>query len=246
MTENKKKIAAIIQARMTSTRLPGKVLMDIEGKSMLWHVVNRLKFSKKLDDIILAISNTKESDVLEEFAKKNNIKYFRGSEQNVLLRYYETAKKFKCDVIMRITADCPLIDPKIVDLVIEKHLNSGADYTSNILQRTFPRGLDAEIFNLDTLKKSHNEAKENYQREHVTPYIYEHPRLFKINHIKNEKDLSHMRWTVDEKEDLDFVRQIYKRLFKKGKIFSMEEIVALLKKEPRLLEINKGIKRKPL
>jgi len=246
MKKNKKKIAAIIQARMTSIRLPGKVLINIEGKPMLWHIINRLRFSKKLDDIILAIPDTKKNNVLEEFAGKNNIKYFRGSEEDVLSRYYKAAKKFKVDVIVRITADCPLIDPRIVDLVIQKHLNSSADYTSNILQRTFPRGLDAEIFNLNVLKKSYNEAKENYRREHVTPYIYENQNIFKLQNIKAEGKFKRpdLRLTVDTKEDLQLIKKIYRRLYKPKEIFYGEEIIDLFKKHQQLTLINKNIKQK--
>ena len=242
----KRKIAAIIQARITSTRLPGKVLMDIEGKPMLWHVINRLKFSEKLDNIILAIPDTKESDVLEKFVKENNIKYFRGSKEDVLSRYYETAKKFKIDVIVRITSDCPLIDPKIVDLVIQKHLDSETDYTSNTLERTFPRGLDVEVFNFKVLEKTQKEARKNYQREHVTPYIYEHPEIFELQHIEAKGKLRRpdLRLTVDTKEDLQLIKEIYRRLYKPKKIFYGEKIIDLLKKHQQLTLINKNIKQK--
>jgi spore coat polysaccharide biosynthesis protein SpsF len=249
-----KKVCAIIQARMTSTRLPGKVLMNIEGKPMLWHVIERIKHSKKTNDIILTIPNTKENDILEKFAKENKIKYFRGSEQDVLSRYYETAKKFKCDVVVRITSDCPLIDPKIIDLVIEKHLNSGADFTTNFLEgekgitikRSFPRGLEVEVFNFLTLKEAHQQAKKQYQREHIDPYIFEHPKNFHLASIKNMPDLSYMRWTVDEQKDLDFVREVYKKLYAKKKMFYIEDVVKLLKKYPELMEINKDVKQKAI
>ncbi len=240
----KNKVAAIIQARMTSTRLPGKVLMNIEQKPMLWHIINRLKSSVKIDDIILAIPDTKENDSLEIFSKKNNIDYFRGSEEDVLSRYYNSAKKYHAEVVVRITADCPLIDPEVVDMAIEKHLASGADYTSNILERTFPRGLDVEVFNSKALAKSYKEAKESYQKEHVTPYIWELPEKFHLANIENPENFSHMRWTVDEREDLEFVREIYKRLSKTGKIFLMRDITNLLKKYPELMEINKNVKQK--
>lgn len=238
------KVSAVIQARITSTRLPNKVLMDIEGKPMLWRVVDRLRFSEKINEIILAIPDTPENDILEKFAEENNVKCFRGSENDVLSRYYEAAKKFNCDVIIRITSDCPLIDPKIVDLVIEKHLNSGADYTANILKRTFPKGLDVEVFNFSALKKFHREATGSSEREHVTLYIRQHPELFQRANLENKENLSEMRWTVDEKEDLEFVREIFKKLYKPGKMFLMKDILELLKKEPKLIEINKNIKRK--
>jgi len=242
------KIGAIIQARMTSTRLPGKVLMDIEGKPMLWHVVNRLKFSEKLDDIILAIPNTKKNNILEKFAKDNKVKYFRGSEEDVLSRYYKTAKKFKCDLIVRITSDCPLIDPQIVDLVIEKHLKLNADYTSNTLKRTFPRGLGVEVFNFKVLKKAQKEAKEDYQREHVTPYIYEHPEIFELQNIeaKGKFRRPDLRLTVDTKEDLQLIKEIYSYLYKPRQIFYTEEIIDLLDKHPELIKINANVQQKAL
>ncbi|MFH1462592.1 MAG: glycosyltransferase family protein [bacterium] len=240
------KISAIIQARITSTRLPGKVLMKISGKPMLWHIISRLSCSKKISQIILAIPDTKENNLLEEFAKKEKIRYCRGSEEDVLARYYETAKKFKASVIIRITADCALIDPEVLDKVIEEHLKSGADYTANILKRTYPKGLEVEIMTFQALKKSYQEAKAAPEREHVTLYIRQHPEKFKRVNVENSKDLSSFRWTVDEKEDLEFVREIYKRLYQSSRIFLMEEIVELLEKEPQLLEINKNIKRKPI
>jgi len=241
-----KKVCAIIQARMTSARLPRKILMNIEGKPILWHIMERVKHSKKIDDIILAIPNSKENDVLEQFAKNNKIKYFRGSEQDVLSRYYETAKKFKCDTIVRITSDCPLIDPEIVDKVVGEHLSSKTDYTANVLKRTYPKGLDVEVLTFEALEKSFKEAKKQPYREHVTLYIREHFERFKRASVENKKNLSHFRWTVDEKEDLDFVREVYKRLYKEGKVFLTEESVKLLEKEPQLLEINKKLKRKPI
>lgn len=240
-------IAAIIQARTTSTRLPNKVLMDLTpGKSMLWHVVERLKPAKKIDEIILTIPNTKENDVLEKFAKDNKIKFFRGSENDVLSRYYETARAFKIDAIVRITSDCPFVDPEIVDKVVGEHLKSGADYTSNIQARTFPKGMDVEALNFSILEKAHKEAKDSADREHVTLYIRKNPQIFKQADVKNDKDLFHFRWTVDEQADLDFVREIYKRLYPVKKIFLMQDILNVLEKEPKLLEINKEIKRKPL
>ncbi len=247
------KIGAIVQARMGSTRLPKKVLMDIVGKPMLWHVVNRLSFANKLDEIILAIPDTEENNELEEFAKENKVKYFRGSEEDVLSRYYETAKKFNVDIIVRITSDCPLIDPIIVDKVIEKHLSSKADFTANFLEgkkgisikRSFPRGLEVEVFNFLTLEKSHQRAKKAYQKEHVDPYIFEHPEIFRLVNIENKENLSHLRWAVDEMKDLEFVREVYKR-FKEDKIFLMKNIVNLLKKCPKLIGINENVKLKEI
>lgn len=244
--KQQKKIAAIVQVRLTSTRLPGKVLMDIAGKPMLWHVINRLKYSKKLGDIILAIPNTKENDILEKFAKENKVKYFRGSEEDVLSRYYETAKSFECDIMVNITSDCPLIDPRVVDLIIKRHLSSNTDYTSNILKRTFPRGLDTEVFNFEILEKIQREVKEPYQREHVTLYIRQYPERFNVQNIIANKKLRRpeLRLTVDTKEDLKLIREIYRHLYKPKKIFTTEEFIDFLDKNPELKKINAHIKQK--
>lgn len=250
MLKNYKKLnfktGAVIQARMGATRMPGKVMLGIEGEPMIWHVIDRIKKAKKINEIILAIPDTKENDILEKFAKHNNTKYFRGSEKDVLYRYYCAAKEFKIDTILRITSDCPLVDPELVDLLIEKHLNSGADYVSNVQKRTFPKGLDIEVFTFDALEKAHKEGKKNSNREHVTLYIREHPGIFRCVNIENNKDLSRMRWTVDETKDLEFVREIYKRLYKREKIFLMDDVLNILKENPQLLKINGGIKRKKI
>jgi len=216
---------------------------------MLWQMINRLKHAKKIDEIILAIPDTKENNILEKFAKQYNLKYYRGSENDVLSRYYNAAKKFRCYIVVRLTSDCPLIDPEIVDKVVEKHLKTGADYTSNILKRTFPRGLDTEVFNFEILEKAQQKAKEFYQREHVTPYIWKNPKLFKLRNLKADKDLKfpHFRWTVDTKEDLQLIKEIYKYLYKPGRIFYAKDVIDLFNKHPELIGINikqKGLKEK--
>lgn len=240
-----KKIGIIVQARTGSTRLPYKIFADIEGKPMLWRVIERLKLVKRASQIILAIPETKENNVLEEFALENNLNFFRGSEDDVLSRYYSAAKKFGCDIIVRIPADNPLIDPKVIDLIIKRHLDFKNDCTSNVIERTFPRGLDTEVINFEVLEKAHNEAKENHNREHVTPYIYSHPELFKLENVEAEEILKRpdIRLAVDEKEDLDLIREIYKRLYSPNFIFYTEEIISLLDKEPALKEINHNVKQ---
>jgi len=242
--EKEDNIVAIIQARMSSTRLPGKVMEDISGKPMLWHVINRIRYSKLIDKIVVATSINKKDDIIENFCKENGIFYYRGDEEDVLKRYYETAKIYNANKIVRITSDCPLIDPEIVDIVIKEHIKDKVDYTSNTIERTFPRGLDTEVFNFETLKKTNELAKEKYQREHVTIFIYENPHLFKIKNVRNFKDLSDLRWTVDEEKDLIFVREIYKRLYNQGNIFYMRDILEILKKEQDLKKINEMVKQR--
>jgi spore coat polysaccharide biosynthesis protein SpsF (cytidylyltransferase family) len=238
-TKNKFKIGAIIQARTGSTRLPGKVLMNIGNKPMLWHIIERLKYSKKISEIILAIPDNKQNDILEKFAKQNGIKYYRGSEENVLSRYYETAKKFKCDIVVRITSDCPLIDPFVVDNIINKQIEKKFDYTSNTIKRTFPKGLDTEVFGFKILEMAFNQAEGKYEKEHVTPYIYEHPEFFRLQSVEAEEIIRHpeFRLTVDVKNDLELIREIYKVLYHPFKIFCTEEIINLFNRKPELLKL---------
>ena len=244
----KEKIVAIIQARMNSSRLPGKVLMPIMERPMLWHVAHRIKKGRLINKLVIATTITKKDEAIVRFCKKNNLDFYKGNEENVLDRYYQTAKIFKAETILRITADCPLIDPKVLDGIIKFYIarKDKIDYVSNTLKRTYPHGLDAEIFSFKVLERIWQEAKEPYQKEHVTPYIYEHPEKFCIGNIKNHKNYSYLRWTVDTEKDLKFVREIYKRLYKNNRIFCMQEILNLLKKEPQLLKINKGVRQKQL
>lgn len=240
------RIYAIIQARMGSVRLPGKVLRDIAGKPMLWHVVSRAKHAKKLDEVIIAIPDTKENEVLEQYIQEQGWKYVKGDENDVLARYYLAAKTFPCDVVVRITSDCPVIDPVVVDLVVERHIASSADYTSNFIARTFPRGLDTEVFNCSALEKAYQEAEEPRQREHVTPYIYEHPELFKLEGVEAPEELRRpdLRLTVDTEEDLLLIREIYKYLYAPDKLFLAKDIIELCNRYPELCKINSEVQQK--
>ena len=242
------KVVAIVQARLTSTRLPNKVLKDISGKPMLWHLLERLKFSHKIDSVVLAIPDSSENDRLADFARELGLPCFRGSEKDVLSRYYNAAKKYDAREIVRITADCPLIDPRVTDSVIEAYLNSGADYTSNSTESGFPRGLDTEVFSFKTLEKTSREARQDYEREHVTPYIYEHPDIFKIQSVKATGKLKRpdLRLTVDTEEDLKLIEEIYQRLYREGYIFYTEDVIDLLEKHPELTAINTRVKQKKL
>ena len=241
-------ITAIIQARMGSTRLPGKVLMKIEGKPMIWHVIDRLKRSKLIDLLVVATTTNKEDDPLEFFLKKAGINFYRGSEQDVLGRYYQAALIFHSDVIVRITGDCPLIDPGITDDVISAYLKRQHEYdgASNVICRTFPRGLDTEVFSFLVLKKMWKKAKRPLDREHVTPYLYRHSNIFKMLSVKNCKDFSTLRWTVDEVSDLHLIKSIYKNLYLKKRIFGFNTVINLLKSKPRLATINSHVKQKKI
>jgi spore coat polysaccharide biosynthesis protein SpsF len=241
-------VVAIVQARMGSTRLPGKVMMDIVGKPMLWHVVNRLKYSKLLKEIIVATTTNKRDDIIETFCKQHNISCYRGSEEDVLDRYYQAAKLYKADPIVRITADCPLIDPKIVDEVISIYLNNikKVDVVTNLLIRSYPRGLDTEVISFNSLERIWKEANKEYQREHVSVYIYENLKIFRTKNVKRDSDLSYLRFTVDECKDLEFVREIYKWLCKNNNLFFLDEILQLLQEKPYLVEINKEVLQKSI
>lgn len=239
-----KKVVAIIQARMGSTRLPGKVMKDLCGKTVLAHDIERVRQSKYIDEIVIATTKFKEDDIILREALENGAKVYRGSEDDVLRRYYEAAKENKADVIVRITSDCPLIDPFIVDEV----LNSNYDLVTNAgvypENRTYPRGLDVEVFSFDILKKSFQEAKEMYQREHVTPFIYENSK--NIYYYKNNIDYSKYRWTLDTEEDYKLIEIIYKNLYKGKHDFYVEDISKLFDDMPELFEINKNVQQKKL
>jgi len=232
-------IVAIIQARMGSTRLPGKVLMDINGKPLLWHIVNRVSASKYVSKIVLATSTDKKDDKIEDFAKEYRINIFRGSEDDCLDRYYQTAKKYNADVIVRITGDCPLICPDIIDKVILEYLNDSYDYVTNTILYTYPDGCDVEVFSFKALEKAWKESKDHVEREHVTVYI-KNSGKFKIKNVYNENPVNpeEYKWSVDRIEDLEFVREVYKYLYQNGKIFSHKEIMNLLKQHPEIKKIN--------
>lgn len=236
-------IGAIIQARTNSTRLPKKVIKIIEGKPVLWHVIERVKRVRNINKVILATTDKKEDDILEKIAKKLNIPVFRGSENDVLDRYYQTAKVFRIDPIVRITADCPLLDPKVVEKVVDFYLKGNYDYVSNVHPPTFPDGLDVEVFSFKTLKKIWEKAKLSSEREHVTSYISNHPWMFKTGNVRSPKDLNYLRLVLDEKEDLILIRKIYKELYNKNPFFGLEEILELFRRKPELIKINQDIKR---
>lgn len=234
-------IYAMIQARMGSTRLPGKVMKNVVGKPLLEHIVHRLKFCDEIDEIIVITSDEIENEPIKDLCNKLNVRCFLGDEFDVLNRYYQAAIYYDLndmDSIVRITADCPLIDPKIVDEVIIKHLNGGYDYTTNTLTRTFPDGLDCEVFTLPILKEMWNKAKLKSEREHVTLYIKNNSDDYKLGNLKQDNDLSELRWTVDEKEDFILIKNIYEKLYDEKNIFLMNDIIELLGSNPSLLKIN--------
>ena len=235
------KIAALIQARMNSTRLPGKVMKKINSYPIIELIIERLKFSKKIDEIILATTKNEEDDYLSKHASSLGVKVFRGSEKNVLDRFYKAAKENNLDCIVRITADCPLVDPWLVDQIINEFLKSDYDYISNAIEPTYPDGLDCEVFSMKALEKSWKEAISQHQKEHVTPYIYETDN-FRIKNFSSKKDFSNLRWTVDENIDLLVIKNIY-TYFSPRIDFNWENVIDLYNKSPDLFKDNLNIKR---
>jgi spore coat polysaccharide biosynthesis protein SpsF len=234
----KPKVGIIIQARMASTRLPNKIMKPLAGKPVLWHVVERCKRSMA-DQVIVATSINRENNVIEEFCKKYNCPCFRGSEEDVLERYYESAKKYGVDIIIRITGDCPLISPEVINNLIKKFQGEEVDYLGNLAQRSFPRGLDCEIFSFKALEKAHKLAKEKPHREHVTAFIYSHPEMFKISSIIAEDKLNrpNYRLCIDTKKDYFLLSKIYDKFYK-GNLIKMEDVIKFLDKNPKLAKIN--------
>ncbi len=248
LKNNQKKIVCIIQARTGSTRLPSKVLLDLEGKPVLLRVIDRILQSKIIDQIVIAttkkIGDRRIVDLVGNYHPRVDI--FLGSEDNVLDRYYQAAKKFKAKIIVRITSDCPLIDPEVVDKVISAFLREKeTDYAANVLgQRTYPRGLDVEVFSLAALKKMWQNAKNKDDREHVTLYLRKRPQLFKCKNVANDIDYSYHRWTLDEKADCKLIRIIYQKLYLKNPNFRMKDIIKLFEKNPKLIKINQYVEQK--
>jgi len=243
------KIVLIMQTRMGSTRLPGKVMKKLKGKPVLWHDIQRIKQSKMIDEIVIATTTKKQDNIVHENALKWGVKSFRGSEEDVLKRYYGAAKEYKADIIVRVTSDCPLIDPNISDEVIEFYLKTNYNLVTNAgiykEKRTFPRGFDTEVFSFKVLEEAFEKATEKFQREHVTPYIYEHYNN-DLGFYKSDSDYSDLRLTLDTREDLKLIRKIYEELYKGEHNFYFEEILSLFKNNPKLQEINKNIKQKNL
>ena len=217
------KSTIMIQARTGSERFPKKVLAKIEGKPLLWHVINRVKHVHGAEQIILITTSNEEDKILMDIAEMSQIQVFAGDEKNVLNRHYQCAKKFDADPIIRITADCPLIDPEVVDKILVKYKTRKYDFCSNCLPYTLPDGLDTEIFSFQVLEKIIKNAKSNFEKEHVTVYIRNHLKEFRIFNFENDEDFSNFRWTVDFPEDLEVVKRIYE-LMKPKDVFSFQEV----------------------
>lgn len=238
----------IIQARMTSTRLPKKVLKELpygSGESILSQVVKRAKAATKVDKVIIATTTDKDDDIIVQEAAKLGVGVYRGSKENVLERYYFAARENGIDTIVRITSDCPCIDPNVIDDVLFFHFDEKNDYTSNTQHRSFPHGLDVEVFSYFALQSAYENAKEKYEIEHVTPYIYRtHRELFRIGNVESGYNRPDIRITVDTVEDYTLLCAVYDYLYHKKEIFGLDEIIELFSEKPWLIEINGRVMQK--
>ncbi|MGD0611152.1 MAG: glycosyltransferase family protein [Anaerolineales bacterium] len=256
-------ILAIVQARMGATRLPGKVLADIGGQPMLIRVVERLRRAQKLHEVVVATTRAVQDDPLAEVCRGRGYPIYRGEMHDVLDRFYQTARSFHATVVVRITADDPVIDPQLVDLTVSEFQQSAADFAANRLpppwHRTYPNGLDVEVCSWAALERAWREAREPFQREHVMPFFYEglpiesthvtksitavSPRGFRLRLVNHDPDYGDLRWAVDTPEDLDLIRRIY-AAFGNRDDFTWEQVLALFKSQPELVKINAAVKQK--
>lgn len=243
------KIVAIIQARMSSSRLPGKVLKEAGGRALLERMVERVQKSKLVDETWVATTVDPSDDELAAFCGSHGLKYFRGNLMDVLDRYYQAALHAHADIIVRLTGDCPFIDADLIDKTISALLENQADFACNRLppplKRTYPIGLDVEVCTFAALERAWKEAKEKHEREHVMPYLYEQEGRFKVVKIDHSQDLGELRWTVDTPQDLEFVRAVYTALDDRND-FSWLELLKLVQEHPELAAINSGVQHKTM
>lgn len=244
--QKKPRVVLFIQARMGSTRLPGKHLKLVLGRPVLSYLVERIRRTQLVDEIVLATTTNPLDDLLVDFCKTERLAYFRGSEDDVLGRFLQASKAFKADIIVRISGDCPLIDPAVVDSVIYYFLRNDYDYAANTLNRTYPRGMDTEVFSRHSFERVAKDAKEPEEREHVTPYYYQHPDIFRLGSVEKIHNDSHHRWTVDTEEDLALIRTVLEEVYPKNPNATLEDLLAFFKEHPEWLEINAHVKQKPL
>ena len=240
-------VVAIIQGRMSSSRLPGKVLADLDGQPMLLHVVERVRMAETVDEVIVATTTDPSDDPVAALCAARGIPCERGSLYDVLDRFYQAARKNHADIIVRVTADCPLIDPWVIDRTVREFVETGADFAANRLpppwKRTYPIGLDVEVCSFSALETAWREAKAPHEREHVLPYLYETPARFHVHVINAEADYGHLRWTVDTPADLKAVRSLY-ALLGGRRDCTWQEILAIWQAHPELEQINQSVNHK--
>ena len=232
------KVVAIIQARMNSSRLPGKVMLELNDMPVLGHVVGRVKKIVGVDEIVVATTTLVEDDEIINYVSRIGVETFRGDEKDVLNRYYDCASQMDASVVVRITADCPLIDPEISDLVVSRFLQGDIDYVSNYKPPTFPDGLDTEVFSIEAIEEAQKFASRPFEREHVTPYIWQQPDKFRLANIIQEDDRSGLCWTLDSPQDLEMMRSLASRLDKPLIEAGQQDLVKVIDSHPEIAEIN--------
>lgn len=242
---NKTNIVALIQARMGSTRLPGKVMKPITGRPMLDIQLERLKTSRLIHSIVVATTDQPQDEIIVDYCRDHQIRCTQGDEANVLKRFYEAAQIAKADIVIRLTADCPIIDPAIVDETIKYYLDHSSeyDYVSNVHPRTYPRGMDVEVFSFSALEKAYKEAKSVHELEHVTPYIIKHSNCGNVAQVKEQ---SSYRLTVDTPEDFEVVQRIFIGLYPYNPTFGLKDIMTYMDEHPDIAKINADIEQKPI
>jgi len=238
------KIVTIIQARMTSTRLPGKILLPVLDKPLLLRMVERVQKAEYIGQLVIATSKKHEDDKIKDLCDENNLTCFRGHLTDLLDRHYHAAKKFGADAVVKIPSDCPLIDTKIIDKVLKFYFDNSDkyDYVSNLHPATYPDGNDVEIFSFKALEQAWKEATKKLEREHTTPYFWENPDKFRVCNVEWETGYDYStthRWTIDYEKDYQFIKKVYEELYKNNPLFGLDEILLLLKDKPEIAEINK-------
>ena len=242
-------IVGILQARASSRRLPGKVLKPILGRPMLERQIERLRRARRMDRLVVATSDNPTDDGIDRLCESLATDCFRGSLEDVLDRFYQAARRHRARTVVRLTGDCPLADPSIIDRLIGLHEATGDDYTSNTVTRTYPDGLDAEVVEFDCLHTAWREAVLPSEREHVTPFIYHRPERFRLGNLRQDEDMSHLRWAVDELQDFAFVSAIYEALYPDDPAFTTADVLALLERRPDIATMmgnaatNEGYRR---
>lgn len=236
-------IVAIIQARCNSTRLNNKVLAEINGKPLIERVVNRMKHVKAINKLVVATTTSDSDNRIVEWCIKNRIEFFRGSEANVLKRFYQCAVSYNADIVVRVTADDPLKDPEIISNAIALLIENQYDYVSNTIKPTYPEGIDIEVFKFEALEIAYKNARLNSEKEHVTPFIWKNNKQFLLFNFEYKENLSHLRWTIDYFSDLEFVRAIYKKIGKQNERFLMKDILLILEKHPEIANIQEDVIR---
>ena len=234
---------AVLQARMSSSRLPGKVLMDLNGEPMIYRQISRIKESKSIHEIVVATSIDPSDDLLVEFLEKHKIRVIRGSLEDVLSRFQLVLTNIECTALIRLTGDCPLVMPEIIDKMVSYFYDSKVDYLSNAIRPTFPDGLDIEVINPAALEKLTSYDLESSEKEHVTLGLYNRPKEFRIENHSNLDDFSKMRWTVDYKEDLNFVRQVYANFIGREATFTYSEVLDFLRENPGIFSMIDASRR---